>query len=73
MRRATNRLKICLIETKRSSKWLAAELNVTNTTVSRWCCNTMQPSIEKLYEIAHVMNIDVRRLLEPNRKPPEKR
>jgi putative transcriptional regulator len=67
-RKALNRIKIVLIEKKRQSKWLAIELKVTHTTVSRWCTNLMQPSLEKLYAIADVLDVDVRTLLEPNRR-----
>jgi putative transcriptional regulator len=70
-RRAMNRIKIVLIEKKRNSKWLAIELGVTHTTVSRWCTNLMQPSLEKLYSIADVLDVDVRKLLEPNKRQRE--
>jgi putative transcriptional regulator len=68
MRRAENRIRIVLIEQRRPEKWLAAELGVTHTTVSRWCTNLMQPSLEKLYQIADVLNVDVRTLLKSSLK-----
>lgn len=67
-RKAINRIKIVLVEKKRSSKWLAIELGRTHTTVSRWCTNQSQPSLETLYSIAEALDIDIRRLLVPNKR-----
>ena len=33
------------------------------TTFSNWCTNQMQPTMETLFEIAKVLNVDVRDLL----------
>lgn len=63
-----NRLKIVLAEQSRTSKWLAKELNKSESTVSRWCTNEVQPSIETLAEIAKLLQIDVRELLNPTNK-----
>ena len=65
--KANNRLKVVLAEEGRTNKWLAEKLDKTVTTVSRWCTNEMQPSLETLYEIAEVLNVDVRSLLSPNK------
>lgn len=32
-----NRLKIVLVEKKKTSKWLAEQLDVNLSTVSKWC------------------------------------
>ncbi|MEX0997455.1 MAG: helix-turn-helix transcriptional regulator [Flavobacteriaceae bacterium] len=41
-----------------------AEKPAKNTvTVSRWCTNEMQPSLESLVEIADTLKVDVRLLL----------
>ena len=61
--KAINRIKVVLAEQGRTNKWLAEKLGKTTTTVSRWCTNEMQPSLETLIEIAHVLNMDVRELL----------
>jgi len=58
-----NRIKSALAENNKSSKELAAYLNKTESTVSRWCTNEVQPSIETLYEIAKFLKMDVRELL----------
>lgn len=62
-----NRIKVVLAEQKRTQRWLAKELNVTPATVSRWCINFGQPSIEMLSEIAKSLNIDIRELLNPSK------
>jgi len=61
--KAINRIKIVLIEQGRTSKWLADKLGKTSTTISRWCTNDMQPSLETLVEIAAILKVDVRELL----------
>ena len=58
-----NRLKIILVEQSKTSKWLAKELGKSESTVSRWCTNEIQPSVETLAEIAQLLKIDVRELL----------
>ena len=58
-----NRLKIVLVEKKRTGKWLAKVLKKNEATISRWCTNESQPSIETLFEIAKVLDIDVKDLL----------
>lgn len=58
-----NRLKIVLTEQSKTSKWLAKELGKSVSTVSRWCTNEVQPSVETLAEIADLLKIDVRELL----------
>lgn len=58
-----NRLKVVLVEKKRTGKWLAEKLEKNEATVSRWCTNESQPSLETLFTIAKVLNVDVRELL----------
>ncbi|MCM1515176.1 MAG: helix-turn-helix transcriptional regulator [Paraprevotella sp.] len=58
-----NRLKIVLAEQSRTGKWLAEQLEKNEATVSRWCSNSSQPSLEMLLKIANVLNIDVRKLI----------
>lgn len=63
-----NRLKIVLVEEKRTGKWLAEVLKKNEATISRWCTNESQPSIETLFEIAKVLDIDVKDLLVNTKK-----
>ena len=62
-----NRIKIVLAEKAWLSKDLAAALQMTPTTVSDWCTNKAQPSIPTLFEIALVLDVDVRELLMPSK------
>lgn len=62
-----NRLKIVLVEKKRTAKWLAEELQKAPATVSKWCTNTSQPSLETLLDIAGILNVDVKELLHSSR------
>ena len=58
-----NRLKIVLAEKNRKGKWLAEQLGKNEATVSRWCSNTAQPSLEMLVKIASILNVDPGHLL----------
>ena len=58
-----NRLKVVLAETKRTNRWLTEQLGKDEATVSKWCTNTSQPSIETLTKIASVLDVDIKQLL----------
>ncbi|MBU9914014.1 helix-turn-helix domain-containing protein [Phocaeicola vulgatus] len=58
-----NRLKLVLVEKKRTNKWLAEELGVNITTVSKWCTNTSQPDLHTLRKIAELLEINIKDLL----------
>lgn len=58
-----NRIKAVLAEKGVTNKELAEALGIAPQTVSRWCTNDMQPSIEKLYSISKYLKIDIRELL----------
>ena len=57
------RLKVVLAEQKRTNKWLAEQLGKDPASVSKWCTNASQPSLETLVEIARSLNVDVKDLL----------
>ena len=57
-----NRIKIVLAENEKSAKWLADQLGKDKSTVSRWCTNDMQPPVDTFYEIAKVLDVEVREL-----------
>ena len=63
MTKDINRLKVVLAEKKRTNKWLAEQLGKDPATVSKWCTNTTQPGLETLLEIAKVLEVDVKDLL----------
>lgn len=53
-----NRLKIVLVEKKKTARWLAENMGKDPATISKWCTNTSQPSIETLAEIARILKVD---------------
>lgn len=61
-----NRLKILLVEKKRTGKWLAEQLGKDQTTISKWCTNSSQPDLEFLMKIAKVLDVDVNDILNNN-------
>lgn len=58
-----NRLKVVLVEKRLSNKWLAELLGKDPGTVSKWCTNTCQPSLETLLKIAAILNINYTELI----------
>lgn len=62
-----NRLKIVLVEKKKTSKWLADELGKNPSTVSKWCTNVSQPDLHTLNRIAELLDIDVKSLINSNK------
>ena len=58
-----NRLKIVLVEKKKTSKWLSEQLKITPSTVSKWCTNTSQPDIGTLIKISKLLNISIEDLI----------
>ncbi|RHD54000.1 XRE family transcriptional regulator [Phocaeicola plebeius] len=58
-----NRLKIVLVEKKKTGRWLAEQLGKDPSTVSKWCTNVSQPDLITLSKIAELLNIDRRDLI----------
>lgn len=58
-----NRIKAVLAEKQLTSKWFAERLEKSENTVSKWCSNKVQPSLENLVEIARIIDIDIKELL----------
>jgi putative transcriptional regulator len=58
-----NRIKSVLAEREKTNGQVAEHLGVRPETVSRWCTNDAQPSIQTLYKIAKFLNVDIRELL----------
>ncbi|CAM3796081.1 helix-turn-helix transcriptional regulator [Flavobacterium gelidilacus] len=63
-----NRIKVALAETRKKNKWLAEKIGKDESTISQWCTNARQPSLENLLKIANVLKIDIRDLLYPTNK-----
>ena len=58
-----NRLKIVLVEKKKTNKWLSEQLNVNPSTVSKWCTNTSQPPLDTLLQISQLLKVEVTELI----------
>lgn len=67
-KKAINRLKVVLVEQDKTNKWLAEKLDKNETTVSRWCTNEVQPSLETLIQISELLHIDVKELIISNKE-----
>jgi len=62
-KRIYNRIKSVLAEKNKTNLWLAEQLAMNKTTISKYCTNDIQPSIETLFSIAEVLGVDVSELL----------
>mgnify|MGYP003297914639 FL=1 len=58
-----NRIKVVLVEKKRTNKWLAEQLGVNPSTVSKWCTNSSQPDLPSLLKISELLEVDIRELI----------
>jgi len=63
-----NRLKAVLADQVKTNKWLAEKLNKNETTISRWCTNETQPSMDTFVEIANLLGVDVRELINSTKR-----
>ena len=66
-----NRIKVVLVEQHKTNKWLAGQLGKGEATISKWCTNRSQPSLETLVEIARVLQVDVKDLLHSTVQEPD--
>lgn len=62
-----NRIKVVLVEKKRTSKWLAEQLGKSTCSVSKWCQNTVQPDLQTLDKISRLLDVNIKDLLVDNR------
>lgn len=58
-----NRLKVVLVEKKKTGKWLAEQLGKSACTVSKYCSNSVQPDLYTLDQIARILDNDVKELI----------
>lgn len=63
MKQEINRLKVVLAEKKRTNRWLATQLGKNEATISKWCTNKSQPSLDDLVVIARCLEVDTKDLL----------
>lgn len=62
-KRHLNKIKLALVGRGKTNNWLAKQLKKSPTTISRWCTNDIQPSLDTLADIAKVLNIDIHDLI----------
>ena len=58
-----SRIKVDLVDKKKTNKWLAEQLGKDQTTISKWCTNTSQPDIESLMKIAKLLGVELSELV----------
>ena len=58
-----NRIKVVLVEKKRTNKWLAEQLGKDPATISKFVTNRVQPNLETLVQIAKCLNVDISEFL----------
>jgi transcriptional regulator with XRE-family HTH domain len=63
-----NRLKVVLAEKEKTNKWLGEQLGKSDVTVSRWVTNEIQPSMEMLLEIARLLDVDIKDLINSSKE-----
>jgi len=59
-----NRIRVVLADKQITNRWLAERMDVTDMTVSRWKTNKIQPSIAQFVEIARLLQVDIKDLLD---------
>jgi DNA-binding XRE family transcriptional regulator len=62
-RKDLNRIKSVLVENHRTCKWLAEQLGKDPTTVSKWCTNASQPTLDILLKIAELVGVNYTELV----------
>ena len=63
MDRKINRIKTALVDKGKTNKWLAEQLGKDPATVSKWCTNAAQPTLETLMQIAKLLDVQTDDLL----------
>lgn len=63
MEKDINRIKVVLVEKKKTNKWLSEQLGCATTTVSKWCTNASQPPMTTFLKIAQILNVELDELL----------
>ena len=63
MDRKLNRIKTALVDNGKTNKWLAEQLGKDPATVSKWCTNACQPSLEMMITISKLLKVDLNDLV----------
>ena len=62
-----NRLKVVLVEQHKTAKWLAEHMDKDPATISKWCTNNAQPSLETIKKIAEILQVKMSDLVSNER------
>jgi len=63
MERKINRIKVMLVDKGKTNKWLATQLGKDPATVSKWCTNAAQPTLETMMQIAQLLEVEMNDLV----------
>ncbi|MDD4531924.1 MAG: helix-turn-helix transcriptional regulator [Bacilli bacterium] len=63
-----NRIKEVLNEKGIKQTWLAEKLGKSFKMVNAYACNRKQPSLETLFQIAELLNVNVKDLIAENKE-----
>ena len=63
MERKLNRIKTALVDQGKTNKWLAEQLGKDPATISKWCTNVSQPSLEMMMRIAKLLDVEMNDLV----------
>ena len=69
MDRKLNRIKTVLVDKGKSNKWLAEQLSKDPATISKWCTNTSQPSLEMMMTVAKLLQVELNDLVRLDEMP----
>ena len=58
-----NDISVMLAEKGKTNKWLAAQLGKDPATVSKWCTNASQPTLETMMLIAKMLEVGIEDLV----------
>lgn len=63
MSKDLNCIKVVLVQKKKTGKWLAEQLGLSESTVSRWYSNTAQPNLNTLHRVSKILGVEMKDLL----------
>lgn len=58
-----NRIKVMLVDKGKTNRWLATQLGKDPATVSKWCTNSAQPTLETMMQIAKLLHVEMNDLV----------
>lgn len=65
-----NRIRVVLAERNKTNRWLAEQMGKSEITISRWVQNKSQPSLEQLLQVAKILSISPKELINENINSP---